>query len=142
MNWHVNSVGMTMLKIPAGNFVRKDNYDAAMKQTVTLTGSFLLADGEVTRAQFQHFIDDPERPDWEKRVWPPWPGEDPKYSPTAQHPVQNVGWSDAVRFCNWLSRQEKLAVCYERKGNDEGWRFIRERFNRAANGYRLPTEAE
>ena len=53
---------MTLLTIPAGSFVRKDSRggDDAIEQTVTLSRSFLLADREVTRAQFQQFIDDPE----------------------------------------------------------------------------------
>jgi serine/threonine protein kinase/formylglycine-generating enzyme required for sulfatase activity len=145
-NWHVNDVGMTMLKIPAGSFLRKGlRKDStagyvAFVQTVTLTRSFLLADREVTREQFQQFIDDPaaEKPtDWKERRT--------EYSSMEQHPVGYVSWYDAVLFSNWLSRKEGLAVCYERTGKKEdvgrreydAWRLIRE-----ATGYRLPTEAE
>ena len=45
-------------------------------------------------------------------------------------------------FCNWLSRREGLEVCYEPTGQKvrgfDDWRLKKE----AANGYRLPTEAE
>ncbi|MEO2017005.1 MAG: SUMF1/EgtB/PvdO family nonheme iron enzyme, partial [Fuerstiella sp.] len=113
-NWHVNTLDMTMLKIPAGSFVRHNEDAKAIEQTVTLTRSFLLADSEVTRAQFQQFIDDPEYSDTEKPT--DWEGADELYSPTEQHPVQEVNWYDAVLFCNWLSGVEGLTPCYERAG--------------------------
>jgi formylglycine-generating enzyme required for sulfatase activity len=147
-NWHVNTLDMTMLKIPAGSFVRFDRWDMkAIEQTVTLTRSFLLADSEVTLAQFQQFLDDPEYPDTEKPTDRFWEDHKP-FSPTEQHPVQQVSWYDAVLFCNWLSGKEDLMPCYERTGEKEkdyqgkpteldAWRLIP-----GANGYRLPTEAE
>ena len=148
MNWHVNSRGMTVLKIPAGSFVRKESRggDDAIDQTVTLTRSFLLADREVTRAQFQQFIDDSDCPDAEKPK--DWEEANTTLSPTEQHPVQQVSWYDAALFCNWLSRNEGLTPCYEQTGEkakgsrgkpmrDDAWQLTPE-----ANGYRLPTEAE
>jgi len=138
-DWHVNTVGMTMLKIPAGTFVRKDDDDRdAVDQTVTLTRSFLLSDGEVTRAQFQRFMDDPEYPSARKPQG--WDGAEEESSPTPGHPVQDVNWHDAVLFCNWLSHREGLDACYEQTGEksaDPTWRIVAD-----ANGYRLPTEAE
>ncbi|MDA1015777.1 MAG: formylglycine-generating enzyme family protein [Planctomycetota bacterium] len=50
--------------------------------------------------------------------------------------VSQVSWNDAVAFCNWLSRQEKLAPCYH-KDADHGWTLIPE-----TGGYRLPSEAQ
>ena len=67
-----------MLKIPAGSFVRRDTAGGG-EQTVTLTRSFLLADSEVTRAQFQQFMDDPEYPDTEKPT--DWEGAGESSSP-------------------------------------------------------------
>jgi formylglycine-generating enzyme required for sulfatase activity len=144
MDWHVNGVGMTMLSIPKGSFVRKSFFGKdTIDQTVTLTRSFLLGDGEVTQAQFQQFIYDPDCLADEKPK--DWKGADPEYSPTEQHPVQQVNWHDAVLFCNWLSRKNGLTPCYERTGEQEtttlgkydSWRLTSD-----ANGYRLPTEAE
>ena len=146
-NWHVNSVNMTMLKIPAGSFTR--TYNGAgyytIEQNVTLTRSFLLADCEVTRSQFRQFINDPDCPDSEKPKY--WWGIASKRGRTEQHPIQSVNWYDAVLFCNWLSRQEGLMPCYERTGEKEKettrkreydvWRLIPD-----VNGYRLPTDAE
>ena len=144
-NWHVNSVDITMLLIPAGSFVRKDP-DAdgeAVEQKIKLTRSFLLADREVTRRQFLQFINDRDTPDAEKPL--DWQGADKKYSPTEQHPVQQVSWYDAILYCNWLSRKEELEPCYELTGEREksyGDEYDCWRLNAEMKGYRLPTEAE
>ena len=148
-HWHVNSNGMSMLRIRAGRFVRKDPY-SKKKQRVTLTQGFLLADREVTRAQFQRFNSDPDYPDDKKPMaWGPdgigpatWPGAKSNHSPTEEHPAVNVRWYDAIRFCNWLSEREGFTPCYRRTGQKEkrdncAWRLIS-----SADGYRLPTEAE
>jgi formylglycine-generating enzyme required for sulfatase activity len=50
-------------------------------------------------------------------------------------PVEQVNWFDAVRYCNERSRREGLTPAYTINGQNVSW-------NRAANGYRLPTEAE
>jgi formylglycine-generating enzyme required for sulfatase activity len=50
-------------------------------------------------------------------------------------PVENVTWFDAIRFCNARSAREGLTAAYTISGETVAW-------NRAANGYRLPTEAE
>lgn len=50
-------------------------------------------------------------------------------------PVENVSWFDAVNFCNNLSLKENLTPAYLINGSN----II---CNWAANGYRLPTEAE
>lgn len=50
-------------------------------------------------------------------------------------PVENVSWYEAVKFCNQKSRKEGLTPCYKIEGKEVTCDF-------AANGYRLPTEAE
>lgn len=49
------------------------------------------------------------------------------------HPVVCIRWEGAALFCNWLSQQNNLPLCY----NTATWEC---NFNRS--GYRLPTEAE
>ncbi|MEQ8192377.1 MAG: SUMF1/EgtB/PvdO family nonheme iron enzyme [Candidatus Eremiobacterota bacterium] len=53
-------------------------------------------------------------------------------------PVVYVSWYGTVAYCNWLSSQQGLTLCYgpiNNRGNDPSvWRTL--------NGYRLPTEAE
>jgi formylglycine-generating enzyme required for sulfatase activity len=143
-HWYVNSVGITMLKLPAGSFVGEDEAgDGAGGRTFTVSKPFLLADREVTRGQFEQFIDDPECPQEEKPVL--WDRVNVRYCPTEQHPVQYVNWFAAVRFCNWLSRREGLTPCYQRTGQKqklgvytyEVWDWVSD-----ADGYRLPTEVE
>jgi serine/threonine protein kinase len=96
--WLVNSLGMTLLKIDPGVFVRKDQYPGAKEQTVQLTRAFFLSDREVSVGQFQQFISDANYPTGEKPE--KWPGAFARISPTPDHPVQEVNWYDAVLFCN------------------------------------------
>ena len=50
-------------------------------------------------------------------------------------PVVNVSWLDAVAHCNALSGRAGLTPAYTVDGEQVGW-------DRRADGYRLPTEAE
>ncbi len=78
--------------------------------------SFWMDKYLVTQAQYQKLMhDNPAQ----------WKG--------ASNPVEQVRWSDAARFCNARSKAEGLELCYDLKT----WKC-----NFAANGYRLPTEAE
>lgn len=51
-------------------------------------------------------------------------------------PVESVSWWDAVRFCNGLSKRDGLTPAYQ-IGDEETVEW-----DRAAKGYRLPSEAE
>jgi formylglycine-generating enzyme len=59
------------------------------------------------------------------------------------HPIHLVSWYDAVKWCNARSEKDRLTPCYKvgaavfKTGTDPGVTC-----NFAANGYRLPTEAE
>jgi formylglycine-generating enzyme required for sulfatase activity len=53
-----------------------------------------------------------------------------------ERPVNNVSWYDALEFCNRLSERAGLTPCYRLDSPEQtAW-------DQAANGYRLPTEAE
>jgi len=52
-------------------------------------------------------------------------------------PVEQVSWFDAVEFCNRASKMQNLGPCYEVSGDG-----TQVRWDQAANGFRLPTEAE
>ncbi len=137
-NWFVNSMGMTMLEIPAGTFQMGSDSQVASESEkpvhqVTLTRSFYLSDREVTTAQFLEFINDPETPPSEKPN--SWNGYDHSISLAENHPIHNRLWIEAVLYCNWLSRREGLTPCYEGSGQD--WEWVP-----TGKAYRLPTEAE
>jgi formylglycine-generating enzyme required for sulfatase activity len=68
-------------------------------------------------------------------------------SPTPDCPAPYVNWIAAVLYCNWLSAREGRRACYARTGEQVTLRFSEDVYEDwhcdfAANGYRLPTEAE
>ncbi|WP_438044180.1 SUMF1/EgtB/PvdO family nonheme iron enzyme [Sorangium sp. So ce128] len=62
-------------------------------------------------------------------------GTNPGLPASDELPVNNVNWWDAIEFCNRLSALRGFAPAYQLEGEGVIW-------NREANGYRLPTEAE
>ena len=92
----------------------KDAVDAPPHEAVV--SSFFIDKHLVTQVQFQKVMGaNPSR----------WKGDN--------NPVEQLRWSDAVRFCNKRSELEGLQPCYDVKTLE---------CNFEANGYRLPTEAE
>jgi formylglycine-generating enzyme required for sulfatase activity len=105
-----------MARLPGGQFTMgdKDEPDAPPHEVVV--SPFLMDKHLVTQEHYQQLMgDNPSR----------W--KDPK------NPVEQVRWSDAVKFCNARSQKEGLTPCY----NLDTWEC-----NFDADGYRLPTEAE
>lgn len=62
-------------------------------------------------------------------------GKNPSNFKGENLPVENITWLDAVAYCNARSTKEGLTPVYTLQGNNVTW-------DKAANGYRLPTEAE
>lgn len=85
---------------------------------------FYLGRTELTFGEYDAFC---EATDREKPIDEGWG--------RGQRPVINVGWYDAVAYCNWRSEQEGYTPVYTINGEEVA-------ANWAANGYRLPTEAE
>ena len=71
-------------------------------------------------------------------LWEAVMGSNPSRFKGSTLPVEKVSWFDCVKFCNALSQLEGLDLAYEIGGGDEP----NVKWNRGANGYRLPTEAE
>lgn len=61
--------------------------------------------------------------------------ENPGYEIDDFLPITCVSWIDALHYCNWKSAKRGLSPCYEIDEKGVRW-------NRKADGYRLPTEAE
>lgn len=108
-----NDLGMKLVEVPAGTFVMGEvnptpteagappllgdgDYDEKPAHTVRISQKFWMGLTKVTTAQYREF--------------------DPTYAGTGEF-VQGVSWSEAVAFCDWLSKRE-------------------------GQPYRLPTEAE
>ncbi len=140
------SIGIKFIPLPAGEFLMGsppllDAYAAESEKPqhrVTIPAGRSLADREVTVGQFRRFVADTEyKTESESNLKPSvtydlrsglrfhvlenrlttttW--QRPGYDQTDDHPVVNVSWSDAVAFCDWLTRKD-------------------------GRMYRLPTEAE
>jgi formylglycine-generating enzyme required for sulfatase activity len=81
-------------------------------------GDFYIAKSSVTQREYSQLM-----------------GSNPSEFSGDNLPVENVSWFDAVRFCNARSTREGLTPAYAINGETVTW-------NRSANSYRLPTEAE
>ena len=88
-----------------------------VRHTVTVS-DFYMGIYEVTQAEYAEVM-----------------GNNPSSFSGDDLPVEMVTWMDAVRYCNARSEKEGLTPAYIVEGQTVTW-------NRAANGYRLPTEAE
>ncbi|MCX4790961.1 MULTISPECIES: formylglycine-generating enzyme family protein [unclassified Streptomyces] len=66
-------------------------------------------------------------------------GEPPVGSAGPRTPVTEVSWKDAVQFCNLLSQATGLEPCYSVGHDADGQDVV---CDWAADGYRLPSEAE
>lgn len=62
-------------------------------------------------------------------------GENPSFFTGDDLPVESISWMKAIQYCNTRSTQEGLTPAYAVDGQNISW-------DRSANGYRLPTEAE
>ncbi len=91
--------------------------DDEARHLVTLTRGFYIATTEVTLAWWDEIMGDGS----ETSLWP----------------KDDLSWDDAVAFCNALSDAEGLTPVYTIDGPDGDVTW-----DRLADGYRLPTEAE
>jgi formylglycine-generating enzyme len=91
--------------------------DDETEHAVTVS-DFYMSVYEVTQKEYQEMM-----------------GTNPSTFSGEDLPVENVTWFDAIAYCNARSQAEGLTPAYTIDGQHVSW-------NRGANGYRLPTEAE
>jgi formylglycine-generating enzyme required for sulfatase activity len=132
-----NSIGMKLVKLPAGKFLRGSPVDEVGSQDdecqheVTLTRDFYIGVYEVTQSEYRRVMR--ENPSFfpEALVYPavrhPETGrlisaEKREQLDGDHYPADRIAWGDAVRFCEKLSQVREEA--------------------RPGRVYRLPTEAE
>jgi formylglycine-generating enzyme required for sulfatase activity/serine/threonine protein kinase len=130
-----NSVGMKVVRIPAGRFLmgspngEKDRSDDEEQHEVEISKPFWLGIHEVTQKQFQSVMG--YNPSYFSRNGagkrgarypsssPPAGGKNAAPEDTSDFPVENVSWEEAKEFCEKLTQKEG-----------------------GGRTYRLPTEAE
>lgn len=91
--------------------------DDETQHPVTVS-DFYMAPYEVTQAEYETVM-----------------GSNPSNFSGSDLPVENITWLEAVSFCNAYSEEKGLEPVYSIDGQNVSW-------NRSADGYRLPTEAE
>lgn len=122
---------LELVEVPAGTFQMgspegEDERDPGeARHEVRIERPFLIARTELTQGQYRAVMG--VNPSVEELDGISLLGE--------ELPVQNVSWLDAVALCNRLSEREGLRPAYEVLGDEVSW-------DRDADGYRLPTEAE
>jgi formylglycine-generating enzyme required for sulfatase activity len=131
-----------MALIPQGAFTMGDSVDGdenALIRTVTLN-AFYMGKYEVTKAEWD-----------EVRTWGLSNGYADLWEGTGKasnHPVQDITWYHMVKWCNARSQKEGLTPVYYTNNAQttiyKTWNvnLTNAHVKWAANGYRLPTEAE
>ncbi|MBM3956064.1 MAG: hypothetical protein FJ309_15890, partial [Planctomycetes bacterium] len=145
LRWFVNGQGQTMIVIPGPvEFQMGSTADSDGDRSVNegqhmrrIGRTFAISAAHVTLGEYERIVPEEEiRKGLTGAVGPQWTRSD-------ELPVTGMGWFEAARYCNALSKADGLAKSewvYEEDGRGRvtgiasGWL--------SRSGYRLPTEAE
>ncbi|MHC6204374.1 formylglycine-generating enzyme family protein [Breznakiellaceae bacterium SP9] len=136
------SVPADLVRIQGGTFTmgspanEADRWGGESPQHKVTLSAFSMSKTEVTQKDYQALM-----------------GSNPSYFKGDKLPVEQVSWYDAIVYCNKKSMAEGLIPAYSinESTNPVDWGSVPTRnndtwnkvsWNRSANGYRLPTEAE
>ncbi len=109
--------GLEMVLVPAGQFAMGSEKEIDSRPVRQVSVSrFYMSRYEVTQDVYEKVT-----------------GANPSKYKDKRNPVERVRWREAIEFCNALSVKEGLRPCYDLKTRTCDF---------AADGYRLPTEAE
>ena len=113
----------SFVRINGGTFIMGSPVDEMRRfsnelQRQVTVSSFYMGKYEVTQAEYQEIT-----------------GTNPSFFKGQNLLVEQVSWFDVIEYCNRLSEREGLLAAYTINGQEVSW-------NRSANGFRLPTEAE
>jgi formylglycine-generating enzyme required for sulfatase activity len=128
-----------MVRINGGTFTmgspanEQGRWDTEGPQHQVTVNSFYMGKYEVTQKEYQEVI-----------------GGNPSCFRGDNLPVDQVTWYDAIEYCNALSQKEGLTPAYtiDKSRQDPNNKYTMDglkwliTWNRNANGYRLPSEAE
>ncbi|MHB9296312.1 putative Serine/threonine-protein kinase Pkn1 [Pillotina sp. SPG140] len=120
---HVEAMGFVLIK--AGIFImgspehEQERRDDEVQHQVTISKDFYIGKYPVTQKEWIEVM-----------------GNNPSKFRGYNLPVEHVPWSAAISYCNKRSQREGLSLSYTvKKDKSVIW-------NKNADGYRLPTEAE
>jgi len=135
-----------MAIIPAGSFIMGNCMDPSEGSSSELplhtvyVSAFYMDKYDVTKALWDSVYQWASNHDYNF--------DNPGSGKAANHPVQTIDWYDAVKWCNARSEKEGLNPCYYTSAGQTvvyrsgQFNLTNACVNWAANGYRLPTEAE
>jgi sulfatase modifying factor 1 len=137
-----------MVEVPGSSMILGHEEEDDNKPHKVTLDTFYMARYPVTFKLWKQFLS-------ETRLYFEWDDKVPYLEITFRelmdnddYAAQGLDWYYAVTFCNWLSKKEGLQPVYTIKGK-LGWDYEKEKipepevlWNKKANGYRLPTEAE
>jgi sulfatase modifying factor 1 len=112
------SLRTKMIPVPAGHMTLSDRRTRRV-WSVELP-AYHLAATPITQAQYAQVT-----------------GRQPNNAEGRRRPVESVSWWEAIRFCNALSTADGLTPAYHLHADGEGIGW-----DAAADGFRLPTEAD
>lgn len=109
--------------VEGGSFLMGSPEDEAWRsedetQHSVTVSSFYISSYELTQAEYEAVV-----------------GSHPSNFSGGSLPVESISWLDAIAYCNARSEAEGLSPVYLIEGESVTW-------DRSADGYRLPTEAE
>jgi formylglycine-generating enzyme required for sulfatase activity len=146
---HCQEHTLTVVRAPGPFFMGSppdelDRFENEVRHLRCIGRSFAIGTKEVTKRQFQEFLEA-----YRELNRPLLAGPE-KAGPHEDGPVQRVTWFEAVQYCRWLSEQEgfpETEMCYppvqEMAAQIKDGKGIELPANcLTRTGYRLPTEAE
>ena len=136
------SVESSLKLVPSGFFYMGESGEGNAPVHMSIVSAFYIAETEVTLAEWNAIKKFATEKGYTFDNLGQANGED--------HPVTNVSWLDAVKWCNAKSERYGLTPCYYSNPKKEpSMVYRRGRVNMdgtmvdwTANGFRLPTEAE
>ena len=123
LNINVTKADDDLILIKGGTFTmgspESENWRSEDEvQHEVIVSDFYMSQYEVTQKEYESIM-----------------GENPSTFKGENLPVENITWYQAIEYCNKLSESKGLTPVYKIDGENVSW-------DRSANGYRLPTEAE
>jgi formylglycine-generating enzyme required for sulfatase activity len=99
---------------------------------VSFTNDYMLGLTEVTNKQWLAYLEATDQ-DIPEKV---------SSAEGVNHPVVEVSWYEAIKYCNWLSQQQGLTPAYTITYAKDGRTVVNVVCDIRSGGYRLPIEAE